>query len=81
MGDVLMNNDVILKEYCGTIPTDYLEISVITEYIQNKDSLIRIDITENGESSIFQMGIKSETRKRIVDALQNAEANLLILNK
>ena len=78
MGNILRNKDTILKVYCDSVPSDTLEISLLTA--ANKDSVIRLDITEGSRSSKFHMNMDGETRKKVIDALQNIEANLLILN-
>jgi len=79
MGNILRNKNIVLKVYCDSVPADYLEISILSAH--SKCDVIRLDITEDGKSSKFQMEMKGKSRKKIVDALQNAEANLLILNK
>ena len=78
MGNVLRNKYTVLKVYCDSVPSDTLEISLLTA--ANKNGVIRLDITEGGKSSKFQMNMDGETRKKVIDALQNIEANLLILN-
>jgi len=48
--------------------------------MEHAPTKIRIDIVESNKSSKFHMDLDGEKRKKLIDALVNAEANLLILN-
>jgi len=73
-----MNKKLILRLECDSIHSDTLEVSVFEiEHVPT----ISINIIESNISKKFHMDLDGEKRKKLIDALVNVEANLLILKK